>query len=557
MAADEDAVVLSCTEEGEVREFRLPELAILSSRPDKRMQVLGQLLDQLGPAAPDFSALRQAAEERELSDDEVGELLAERYDGVAALQARAAAAFEEKTPGLDELVPDALGYYERFCGPDPAAAGPDAYLTTVLPTYRQELLRRDLARGLDICLLGGLRDDLMPGAWTGHLSDGELWDTLSACDPSRDPVSLLGALDIALYRQHDGRYQDFAEDAVKKLVEETFPRPDGTDVYELLPIFAKLVLDRINGLEGGMPRAPHWKRMCAWMQAGLLGRMSLHLKVDVDHLRRWAGAQRAPATAYAVILDYRREPMYRASDMSRDAFHAEVIGRLATLRSRHEGAGREVPRSSDIDGAMSAMADRGLPLGWALPGPLEGHRRPAEANDRDLPAEVAEKLTQELAGDPGGPAWSKLVYFSQCFDLGQELLRRAREAVGQVTLDCGKPERRERLAHLGEGCMVAAAQRDVELARAIGARVLSAAPAADSGDEAVATLRVLLLAGAAFENEEEWVEWLEQRLFELAARLPTGEPSQVFLRHMDELKKMLDLTLAIHARAEAMAAAAN
>ncbi len=105
--------------------------------------------------------------------------------------------------------------------------------------------------------------------------------------------------------------------------------------------------------------------------------------------------------------------------------------------------------------------------------------------------------------------------------------------------------------------MVAAAQRDVELARAIGARVLSAAPAADSGDEAVATLRVLLLAGAAFENEEEWVEWLEQRLFELAARLPTGEPSQVFLRHMDELKKMLDLTLAIHARAEAMASAAN
>ncbi len=82
-------------------------------------------------------------------------------------------------------------------------------------------------------------------------------------------------------------------------------------------------------------------------------------------------------------------------------------------------------------------------------------------------------------------------------------------------------------------------------------------PGADSGDDAVAILRVLLLAGAAFENEEEWVEWLEQRLFELAACLRTGEPLQAFLIHMDELKKVLDLTLAIHARAEAMASAAN
>ncbi len=221
--------------------------------------------------------------------------------------------------------------------------------------------------------------------------------------------------------------------------------------------------------------------MCAWMQAGLLARMSLRLKIDVDRLRRWAGPQRTPATAYAAILDLRREPMFRASDMSRDAFRAETIGVLAALRSRHEAAGRAMPQSSDIDSAMSAIADRGLPFGWALPGPLEGHRRPAEAGNRNLPEEVAEKLTQELAGDPNGPAWWKFAYFSQCFDLGQELLRRAREVVVQVNLDCGEPERRERLTRLGEACMVAAAQRDVELARAIGARVVSAAPGGGFG----------------------------------------------------------------------------
>ncbi len=558
VAADQGAVVLRRAEEGEKgREVRFPELAILSSRPDDRTEALNRLLDRIGPAAPDFSRQRQAVEERELSDDEIDELLEERYNGVAALQARAAAAFEGQTPGLAELIPDALNYYERFCGPNPGVTGPEEYVGVALPTYRKELLRRDLARGLDICLLGALRDDLMPGSWTGHLSDDELWDALSVCDPDCNPVSLLGALDIALHRQHDGRYQDFAEDAVKKLVQEEYPRPDGADTYELLPLFAELVLDRINGLDGGASRAPYWKRMCAWMQAGLLARTSLHLKIDVDRLRRWARSQRSPAMTYAAILDLRQEPMFRASDMSCDSFRAETIGVLAELRSRHETAGRATPQSRDIDNAMSAIADRGSPLRWAQPGPLEGHRRPAETKNRNLPPEVAEKLTQELAGDSGGLAFSKLAYFSQCFDLGQELLRHARTAIAQVNLDCGNPERQERLTRLGEACMIAAAQRDVELARAIGARVVSTAPGADSGDGAIAILRVLLLAGAAFENQEEWAEWLEQRLFELAARLPTGEPSQLFLSHMGELKKVLDLTLAIHTRAEAMASAAN
>ncbi|MCH8275754.1 MAG: hypothetical protein IH851_13310 [Armatimonadetes bacterium] len=120
VAADQGVVILRRAEEGEkVREVRLPELAILSSRPDDRTEALARLLDQIGPTAPDFSPLRQAAEEHELSDGEIGELLEERYNGVAALQARAAAAFEGKTPGLAELIPDALDYYERFCGPSP------------------------------------------------------------------------------------------------------------------------------------------------------------------------------------------------------------------------------------------------------------------------------------------------------------------------------------------------------------------------------------------------------------------------------------------------------
>jgi hypothetical protein len=178
--------------------FRLDDLMILSPNQEERTRTLRHLIDRLGPTAPDFSALLTKAVECKLSDEEVSELFTERASGVEALQSRASAAFTTNQARLDNLVPDSLAYFERFCGPDPGDAEHEEYFRTVLPQYRKDLIRRDLVRGLDICLQGALRDDLMPGAWTENLNDDKLWAALTACDPWRDPFALLGALDIAL-----------------------------------------------------------------------------------------------------------------------------------------------------------------------------------------------------------------------------------------------------------------------------------------------------------------------------------------------------------------------
>ena len=109
-------------------------------------------------------------------------------------------------------------------------------------------------------------------------------------DPFRDPFALLGALDIALWRQKDERYRSFAEKALTALVKDEFPRNDGIDVYELLPMLAGLILNRINVIEGGTLRPPYWKRMCAWMQAGFLIRQTQKLVLDLEGLKNWVSA---------------------------------------------------------------------------------------------------------------------------------------------------------------------------------------------------------------------------------------------------------------------------
>jgi hypothetical protein len=334
------------------RKAQINDFMCLSPNHEERTRGLTHLIARCGPTAPDFSTLLTRAEERELSDDEIDQLFTEGAMGVAALQRRATAAFKTNQATLKNLVPSSLVYFERFCGPHIAGTDHEEYFRSVLPQYRKDLVRRDLVCGLDICLQGALRDDLMPGPWTEHLNDDELWDALVACDPWCNPFALLGGLDIALGRQHDERYRTFAEEAVRNLVQEKFPRADGIDVYELLPLWADLVLNRINNLEDGVLHPPCWKRMSAWMQAGFLSRLMQSISLELESFREGVQANLTLAGEYAKALDLRHEPMYRAAELSSRALREEVIGRLVILHERYKASGRIVPGEDAIRGAL-------------------------------------------------------------------------------------------------------------------------------------------------------------------------------------------------------------
>jgi hypothetical protein len=311
----------------------LDDFMILSPHQEERTQALRNLMHALGPTAPNLSGLLRQAVERPLHDEEVRALFSECTTSVVAYQEKTRLAFDLHRITIDNLIPPSLAYFDRFCGPDPADADPDTYLGIILPQYRKDLMRHNLVRGLDICLQGALRDDLMPGAWTENFDDDELWEALTACNPRRDPFVLLGALDIALTRQYDTRYQTFAEQAIQQLTQEEFPQPDGVDTYELLSLFAETVLNCLNALEGAALRPPYWKRLCAWMQAGFLCHLTQRHGLELASFREWIESKQTMAGIYATMLDLRHEPMYRAAETSRRALREKIVGRLVQVGS--------------------------------------------------------------------------------------------------------------------------------------------------------------------------------------------------------------------------------
>lgn len=534
---------------------KLNDFLILSPHSEERRRAVDSLINYMGPTAPDFSVLKAASSERDLNDQEAAEFLYEKMKGVTAHQQKIIRALRLHVTTIDDLVPDSLDYYERYCGPDPGIAEPEMYLRTLLPVYRKELLRRDLTKGLDICLYGFLRDDLSPGQWTDHVTNDDLWNALLKCSPSRDPFSLLGALDIALYRQKDERYQKFADEAVTKLICNNFPRPDGIDTYDLLPILTELVLNRINLIEGGTLRAPYWKRMCAWMQALFIARQILQYSLEFRPFKEWIISQMTLAGFYAEILDLRREPAYQATAMSPTSLRQEIVGRLATLQLRHKNDGRETPRSDEIEAALShhTSPPDGLPWNCSLPGPLEGHQ---DRKFLTLPVEVIDDIVRKMVSEKDEAMLSMLAHFSQVFELDMILLENTRKLAESINhLDIEEMDRIKRLGRLTDGCVIASTHHDIALAKTIGNKMASFAQEASSEQQVAAILRGILLAGAAFQNENDWADWLKEHLATIATTLPYGDMSKVFLEHLKELKKVIKIGLCIHTRAEATSSA--
>ena len=542
--------------EGVSHQLPIPDLILLSPNREARINALGNIVSRLGPTAEDFRYLLEEIGSRELSHQELSAILDESTNSVAAVHASLIHKIDHGLPiSVADIIPQSVSYFERFSGPNPLAQEPEAYFKEVLVPYRKELLSRDLRAGLDICCLGALRDDLTPGQWVADIDNDTIWDALCSCHTKTNPFSLLGALDVALYRLEDPRFREFSAEAVAKLSNESFGQHDGLDIYRHLQIFSNLVLNRINLLENGPNYPGYWKRMCAWIQAGLIVRSltGSSFSMDVDDLEQWAHSNMVATGVYAVLVDARKEPMLSANRVTSQALWNEILGRLLLLKARHESEGRQIPRPEDISHAFARSEDRGERPGLGLPGPLEGHRRPTEP----IPQEVIEKLGETWLNGAESFPLQRLVTASQLFALGEVELNRAREVVKMTAENILDANPHESLTFLELASIVAATNRDTILADGIADAVVRVVPRISEEKDIQVIFRIMLQTAAAYEAHDAWFKWLEERLASIAIHLPPppNECLRMFLDHLDELGRILPIDSWFHTRARSIASA--
>ena len=550
---DQYVVVKWTDDDGMTQQSQMPDWALLSPHREARRNALETIIDRLGPTATDFRKLFDSITSRQLTDQELAAIFEESTNGVMAFHARLVQKMAQGLPlDVSDFIPQSVSYFERFVGPNPGTREPESYFYDVLVPYRKALLTRDVRAGLDICCLGALRDDLTPGQWITDLADEAVWDALSSCHPTSNPFSLLGALDVALYRQEDERFREFAATTVTTLLDERFGQQDGLDIYSLLQMLYGFVLNRLNLMEKGATYPGYWKRMGAWMRAGLIARtmMDPPLSIEINDFQKWLQGNMATAGAYADFVQARQEPMLLSG---RILLRKEILGRLYVLASRHEREGRHVPKSEDIGQMLTQTDEHGQPFISGLPGPLEGHRRPIAL----VPQEVIEQIgdTWTVGAEPA--ALHQFATASQFFALGEPELDRAREAVKRIGEKNASTDLPEHLRLLESASIVVAANRSAPLADGIAEALVRIAPRLSTEEEISRLLRIMLQAAAVHEAHEAWFKWLEEGLARIAPYLPPppNKSLQAFLSHLGEIERVLPLDSWFHVRARAIASA--
>ena len=102
------------------QEVELPRLALVSSKPETRLETLKKVIEELGPTSTDFRHLLVDIESRQLTHEELSLIFDEASNGVAAVQTMLEQKIQGGLPlGIGDLVPRSLDYFERFAGPRP------------------------------------------------------------------------------------------------------------------------------------------------------------------------------------------------------------------------------------------------------------------------------------------------------------------------------------------------------------------------------------------------------------------------------------------------------
>ena len=529
----------------------IPLLTILSPKRDIRVNALRNLIKEFGPTAPDFGSLLLEAEKRELNYDEFLSIFNEFADGVTTIQRRLVGKINRRDPfNIKDIVPHSLSYFEKFAGPYPEKKDTETYIQEVLLLYRKNLLQRDLQGGLEIALFGALRDDLMPGEWLSEIDNDTLWKAIASCHVESSPFSLLGALDIALYRQDDDRFKEFAESAMIKLTNNKSDRPGGTDTHVLFTLFADLTLNRINFLKNGACQPGYWKLMCSWMQAGLITRAMADTNFEnaVDSLREWVHNNMTLAGACRILIDARWEPVFWSRNTTSESLQAEIVRRLVYLRLRHEQAGRKVPGSEKIDEAMMRLRERGIPFGT---GPLEAHIRPSQSLPEDITVEIRDALEKDSSEFP----WPRLSVGSQFFMLGETELEYVRKAVEAITISEDAAGQDENLTNLGYASVISSINKDIALADLIAEKIVRLVECGLEDEQISMALLVIIRTSATFSDDVEWYDWIEERLARIANCLPADHSAQVFLDYCDAMDVILPVNQSVHLRASMLASA--
>ena len=167
-------------------------------------------------------------------------------------------------------------------------------------------------------------------------------------------------------------------------------------------------------LDNGHKYSGYWKRIGAWMQAGVFLRAiaESNAEIDVDDFQNWTQNNMYSDGVFAEFVNVWKETppiIAHTSQSVRD----EIFGRLLALKLRHEKEGHQLAALENLNHVLDQYRNEGISSIVSTSENILGHQPLTEP----LPQELSQKL-KEVWPDNMKYYWQSLTVYSQFYVLG-------------------------------------------------------------------------------------------------------------------------------------------
>jgi hypothetical protein len=271
---------------------------------------------------------------------------------------------------------------------------------------------------------------------------------------------------------------------------------------------------------------------------------------DTSGIKRWLDETGSPQVAFLqALIDLRKEPRWLPEYASAAQLRAEMIGRLRVAAMMYSDGIVSEALTALLIGQNSTL---GKAEGWLrpfLPGPLEG----TSETIRPLTKEVLEEVRQAFAADElNASSFLDMVNFAYVSGDVAEVASLAADALKRldhlVNTDGNDRTSFQALAALS---IIASGARNKDLAEAL--RVLSRVKRRHGlfRDDPENEVRIVLIAGAAFEDCTLWASFVCEWITEICLTLETADRASNLIAILRRLRQLEPALLRYLSQSEA------
>lgn len=530
-------------------ELMIKEFSFFDPDREVRLGALKHAMEQCWPSLPSISQWQSILDERPLSDTELAELIS----SINETPGHFLSAMESKWRNGGEMdaasfFPASLAYYEALVGPPPEGLGADVWINSVLVPHLKQRLDQSLIVGLKLALALNIDPRLCPaGLISSTISDDELIAVLRELAATRSPLALLGILEIAISRMGGNElFRAFASDVLECLVGDKSREIRNGQAWQLMPAIIKVGLRRLSIEEGLWCMPPYWRRLAAFAHAHNLVEILEAESEDFDQLIGWMDGLERPEEFAAILLDFKREPMWHVLNMTPRSLKALVVRRLIALRDTLTTSGFELQNGHLVDLAFESIKNEGGLLHINMPGPLHDGMRMSDVDGcggskSDSETSFISEAVSALELEPLGTAWHGLALVCRhlCFD--DAMLDSLTKLPTRLTLGDATEDRERFFDVLEKAAEIAATQPCEALADAVADAIAREAVRFDGARDAEVGYMLLIMASGAITDDTRWKEWIGKRMTDYAFFLPKGEACSQLLFSLDSLQTLMPI----------------